>query len=105
MRRGRAKGGGGGVWGVGKEEKHTAVSHSVVLFVKDPVFESSENSTVSAAILLPAVSVSDVMNRASMCSETNKLKGQHFSVFIGKERTVMAAPLGGTNINSCLNGN
>ena len=94
-----------GGWGGGTEEKHTAVSHSVVLFVKHPVFESSENSTVSAAVLLPALSVSDVMNRASMCSETNNLTGQRFPVFTGKERTVMAAPLGGTNTNSCLNGN
>ena len=57
----REWGGGGG---------HSSFStRFLVLVMKNPMFESRKNTTVSAVIMCPVVCISDVMNKMEMCGK------------------------------------
>ena len=64
-----------------------SVSHPVC---QQLVFESCENISMAAAILCPAVCVSDLMNKARMSGKSIKFDlSQPCQLFMGKEQTNM----------------
>ena len=63
--------------GWGGEGRNSTASVFLVLFVKiRQRLESRKNTTVSAAILSPAVGISNVMNKAALCGK--KYQIYHF---------------------------
>ena len=72
-----------------EQQIDTAVFHYISAPVSDgSTLESHENTAVSAAILCPAVCISDVMNKPRTCVKIIKyVMSQQFLLFTSKEHT------------------